>query len=564
LPDGPIDKTFDYLVPDRMAADVRVGTLVRVELHGRRVGGWVVADGVEPPPGVHLRPLAKVTGWGPAPDVVDLARWAAWRWAGRPAQLLRTASPPVAVRGLPPARPASADAQGHDDVVTDVLSRPRSVLRLAPAADRYPLVAAAAARGDALVLAPSVGVATQLADRLRRDGFPVALMPRDWAAAAAGGRVVVGARAAAWAPAPGLAVAVVLDAHDEVYQEERAPTWNAWTVVAERAARTGASCVLVTPMPTPDHLAWGPVITTSRAAERAGWAALDVVDRRHDDPRSGLFSDRLVAAIRSDSRVLCVLNRKGRARLLACGACGELARCETCGASMASDGDLLRCGRCHTTRPAVCAACGSTRLKVLRAGVSRVREELEALAGRPVGEVTSDSDEVPATAVVIGTEAVLHRAGPADVVAFLDFDQELLAPRYRSGEEALALLVRAARAVGARGGGGRVLVQTRAPRHEVLDAAVHADPSRWATVESERRAELRLPPATAMALVSGEAAAAFAVAVEALDGEGVEVQGPADGRYRVRAPHHAALCDALAAAQRPSGRLRIEVDPLRI
>jgi primosomal protein N' (replication factor Y) len=416
---------------------------------------------------------------------------------------------------------------------------------------------------DAMVLTSSVESATRLAGRLRRDGLPVALMPRDWAAAAAGGHVVVGTRAAAWAPAPTLGAVVVLDAHDEVYQEERAPTWNAWVVAAERAGRAGVPCALVTPCPGPDLLAWGPVTTMSRADEREGWPTVEVVDRRRDDPRTGLFSERLVTALRSDDRVVCVLNRKGRARLLACSACGELARCERCGASMGQEGDKLRCSHCAAARPVVCASCGSTRLKTLRPGVARVREELEALAGRPVGEVTGDSDSVPDTPVVVGTEAVLHRAGltgaPVGVVAFLDFDQELLAPRYRAGEQALALLVRAARLVGPRRVGRRVLVQTRLPDHDVLAAARHADPSGWATAENERRVALRLPPATALALVSGEAAGPFVEGVT-----GIEVQGPADGRYRLRADDHQALCDALAAAPRPSGRLRVEVDPLRV
>src|SRR6185295_13976046 len=94
---------------------VRVGTLVRVELNGRRVRAWVVADGVEPPAGVALRPLAKVTGWGPDADLVDLAGWAAWRWAGRRSWFLGTASPPGAVRGLPPrqeSRPVAGAVAG--------------------------------------------------------------------------------------------------------------------------------------------------------------------------------------------------------------------------------------------------------------------------------------------------------------------------------------------------------------------------------------------------------------------------------------------------------------------
>jgi primosomal protein N' len=41
-----VEREFDYSVPDPLAALVRVGAIVRVPLHGRRVRGWVVADDV--------------------------------------------------------------------------------------------------------------------------------------------------------------------------------------------------------------------------------------------------------------------------------------------------------------------------------------------------------------------------------------------------------------------------------------------------------------------------------------------------------------------------------------
>lgn len=541
-------KRFDYLAP----ADTPVGSLVRVTLHGRRVGAWVVDVGVSPPEGVALRPINKVSSLGPSAEVIDVAEWAAWRWAGRVTSLLRSASPPVSVRGLPSPEarlPITAPPLPAGD---------RVVLRQF---DGWDAVMAAAALGDALVLAPSVDAAAMLAARLRRAGVPVALVPRDWARAAAGGCVVVGARAAAWAPAPALSAVVVLDAHDEVYQEERAPTWNAWQVAAERARRAGVPCVLVTPCPTLEQAAWGALVVPSRAEERAGWAALEVVDRRREDPRSGLFSTRLVDLVRGGGRVVCVLNRKGRARLLACAACGSVQTCERCAAAVSSVvATALTCLRCGLERPVVCQACGSTRLKLLRLGVARVREEVAALAGEPVGELAAETPVVPDERVVVGTEAALHRLAEADAVAFLDFDQELLAPRFRAAESALALLARASRLVGgrSRGGGGRVLVQTRVPQHEVLDAAVHADPGRLAAVESARRRELDLPPFSAVALVSGDAADAF------VKGLAVDALGPDDsGRWLVRAPDHGTLCDALAASPRPPGRLRIEVDPLR-
>ena len=76
LPDVPaIDKTFDYLVPDALRDQVRVGDVVRIELHGRRVGGWIVEVGVEPPGG-RRAPAARQAQRARArpPDLIELAR----------------------------------------------------------------------------------------------------------------------------------------------------------------------------------------------------------------------------------------------------------------------------------------------------------------------------------------------------------------------------------------------------------------------------------------------------------------------------------------------------------
>jgi primosomal protein N' (replication factor Y) len=336
-----------------------------------------------------------------------------------------------------------------------------------------------------------------------------------------------------------------------------------------------------------------------------------VIDRRADDPRTGLFSERLVRVVRDvvaapEGRVVCVVNRTGRVRLLGCAACGELARCETCGAALEMVGDpargarrvapdpaterdpsppRLRCRRCGEERPVVCARCGATRMKALRIGVSRVREELEALAGVAVAEVwgpaaadEGEEDRVRRARVVVGTEAALHRVPDARAVAFLEFDSELLAPRFRAAEQALALLARAARLVASSAGAGagvgasnrapdrapgRVVVQTRQPRHPALVAAVSADPGVLAAAEAEVRRALVLPPFSALAVVSGAAADAYGRALQEHAPQEVEVSGPVEGVWSVRAPAHDQLCDLLAGVARPAGRLRVEVDPVR-
>ncbi|MGH8974825.1 MAG: hypothetical protein ACRD0C_16685, partial [Acidimicrobiia bacterium] len=417
---------------------------------------------------------------------------------------------------------------------------------------------------------------------------------RAWDRSRRGSCVVVGGRAAVLAPVPDLSAIVLLDDGAEALKEERSPAWHARELAVERTRRCGARTVVVSPAPPLEALSSAPVVIPSRSTERAGWPVLEVVDRRREAPGLGLFSTRLVDALRQAveagkvpaagtsprSPVVCVLNRRGRARLLACDACAELARCERCHAALAEGEEgTLACGACGLLRPKVCARCGGTRMRTLRSGVTRVAEELAALLpGVTVAMVDAATTEVPPAPVVIGTEAVLHRVDEAALVAFLDFDQELLAPRFRAAEQALWLLVRAARLVGPRkggtGGDRRVLVQTRLPRHEVLEAAVRGDPGVLAAADALRRRLLDLPPYAALAELTGDAPA-LAVAAGELALAGIEAS-PSSGTPRtpggsrgllVRAADHGQLCDALAralSAARPSGRIRAEVDPLRV
>jgi len=70
---------------------VRVGAIVRVPLHGRRVRGWVMADDVRADTSERLLDVLAVASAGPTPGVVDLTGWIAWRWAGPRIAVLRSA-----------------------------------------------------------------------------------------------------------------------------------------------------------------------------------------------------------------------------------------------------------------------------------------------------------------------------------------------------------------------------------------------------------------------------------------------------------------------------------------
>jgi primosomal protein N' (replication factor Y) len=627
LPDvSGLDRTFHYLVPASFG-EVKVGTIVRVVLHGRRTRGWVVAAGIAVPEGLELKAVREIVSLGPPPDIVELCRWAAWRYAGRLRPLLLAASAPRIVRSLPaptkalaaglpaqapPASPmdaltltgAIATTAGEDTglraALRDVLSTGDAVLRLPPAMPRLHAVlgllehsrTADGTCGDPLILVESRADALILGGRLRAAGWPVSTFPEDWARVAAGGRVAIGTRNGVLGPgSPSLVV--VLDAHSESYRSERVPTFDARVIAAERARATRAPVCFVTPCPSLELLAGRRLVTLERARERRGWGTVAVLDAREEDPRERGYPARLVAMVRRalterpGERIVLVLNRSGRARLLACGLCRTVQRCPGCGAGLVQPvrppkGELgeLVCPQCHLRAPAICPDCGSGRLRILRPGVMRAGEEVAALLGLELGDVgvvTGARAALPDCRVLVGTESVLHRVSAASMVGFLDLDQELLAPRFRAGEKALVLLARAVRiaaASAAAGAGGRVVIRTSMPGHEVVQAAQQGDPGILLNAELPRRRALRLPPTTALAIVSGggarDAVERLVAAAAALDVLPPEIAPIGEGRFLVRAASHDALSDAWAAvsAREPAGwaavDARVEVDPLDV
>jgi primosomal protein N' (replication factor Y) len=535
------------------------------------VRGWVVADGVAPGTDERLLDVLAVASDGPTPDVVALTDWIAWRWSGPRIAVLRSASAPNRVPPSPssPLPPELAPDNRTTSGSGAQVRRGRRVVRTPPLADRRAQVAAMCPDdGSTIVAVADPSRARSLAQYLRGAGRAVAFLHSDdpdaartdsWRRAARGGCVVVGGRSAALAPVPDLAATVVVDDADEGLQEERSPTWHARDVLFERSERAGAPFAVVSPAPTVEALAIPGMEVDAPAPdiEARGWPRTLVVDRREEPPGAGLLTGGLTGALRESGGVsVCVLNRRGRFRLLACDACHA----------------LLRWDR-GADRPLVCDECGATRLRVLRAGVARVREELAALfPKRQVVDVDAATAEVGDADIVIGTEAVLHRPElrrrRPTLVAFLDLDQELLAPRFRAAAQAHWLATRGAQLLAGRPRGEtRLVVQARHADHDVVRALVAGHPALVSDAETERRRAIGFPPFGAVAEISGDETAVLAT-IDAISGfDELRVVGPTEGKALVVASDADSLAGALAvghAAARPVGRVRTAVDPPRV
>ncbi|MFI6825175.1 primosomal protein N' [Micromonospora sp. NPDC050187] len=410
--------------------------------------------------------------------------------------------------------------------------------------------------------------------------------------------VVVGTRAAMFAPVERLGLVAIWDDGDDLHAEPRAPYPHAREVLLTRAqlggiaalvgghARTAEAQLLV-------ETGWAREVVAERATVRARTPA---VAPTGDDPQ--LARDPAAAtarlpslawttardALRADAPVLVQVPRRGYLPSVSCADCRAPARCPHCAGPLALPSargtPVCRwCGRISAAY--ACPECDGRRLRAAVVGARRTAEELgRAFPGVPVR--TSGREEVLAqvpggAGLVVATPGAEPVAdGGFGAVLLLDSWALLTRADLRAGEEALRRWLTAAALARPATAGGRVVVVADGALAPV-QALLRWDPTWFAARELAERRELGFPPAVRMASVTGAAPAVAELLAEARLPEQAEVLGPVpadDDRERmlVRVPRSraAALAEALhvaagvRAARKAADPVRVQVDPLEL
>ena len=629
LPLAHLDRPFDYSVPAAMASDAVPGCRVKVRFAGQDVDGFLLARTGETDHRGRLQPLRRVVSPEPVltPAVAELSAALAERYAGTRSDVLRLAVPPRhATTEKAPSPPAPAPRvdlaagraawQGHEpaDAFLGHLAdggAPRAVWSAAPAAD-WPLLlahAAAAAYSSgrgALICVPDrrdvdrVGAALTAVlgeghhVELTADSGPAARY-RDFLAVLRGARrIVVGTRAASFAPVHDLGLVAVWDDGDDLHAEPRAPYPHTRETLLLRAEAEHAAALVggVARTVEADYLlrtGWARELAPPRSLvrERVRVDVAGASERelgRDPHARAARIPSAVHDAIRSGLEagpVLVQTPRLGYVATLACERCRAPARCSQCSGPLlierqASPPSCRWCGAAEADWS--CSACGHRGLRAPVLGDARTAEELgRSFPGAPVrsssGErVVASVDARPAIVVATPGAEPVATGGYAAVI-LLDTWLPLARADLRSAEEAVRRWANAAAMVAP---GGRV-VAVGNPTHPALQALVRWDLSGFADRELRERQEAHLPPASRLATITGEPGAvddAVTLLSPPASAEvlgPVEVVDPAGSRVVIRVPRAdgPALSRALSELQRVrSARkldaVRVQVDPLTI
>ncbi len=640
-----LDRPFDYAVPPEFDAAAQPGVRVTVRFSGRRVRGFLLERCSVSEHAGALSPLLAVVSPEQVltPEIARLARAVADRWAGTLPDVLRLAVPPRHARVE--REEGAAQAEGAAQVEGAVAApaparwqpyrggpallnalqdgRPvRAVWTTLPGTDwaaalADAVTAAASGGGGAVVVVPDardVARCQAALEAVLPAGTVVALTAdlgpaeryRRFLLLSRGRRrVVVGTRAAAFAPVRDLALCAVWDDGDDSLAEPRAPYPHARDVLLLRAHQAGCAMLLGGHVPSVEGYGllatqWAQPVAgdrdvVRRYAPRVEVAGSDTALARDEAARSArlptLAFDTVRRALAASAPVLIQVPRRGYQAALACIRCRVPARCAACAGPLQRPGPgaTLACAWCgRAAADWRCRECGADGVRAAVSGDRRTAEELgRAFPEIPVlrsgGEQVLDAvpTEDGPLLVVATPGAEPSAPGGYGAVLLLDAWSPLGRPDLRAAEDALRRWCAAAALARPAVRGGEVVLVGADAGVPAVQALVRWAPAGFVRREAEQRSALGFPPATRMAAVEGAPGPVAALVADVLTlaevPRGLEVLGPVPvdeqtERTLLRAPRErgAELAAVLAVAQRrrSAGRageaVRVRLDPVAI
>ena len=394
-----------------------------------------------------------------------------------------------------------------------------------------------------VVLVPEIALTGQIVRRfLRRFGDDVVVMHsqlsqgekrNNWLRMQNGtSHICIGARSAVFTAAQSIGLFIVDEAHDSSYKQDEAPRYHAVAVARQRAAYYGCPVILgsATPALGDYYKALQGDYVLVELTERVGQRPLpsvQVVDMRDELARGNyrVVSDCLLnlleETLAAQQQAIILLNRRGFSTFVMCRKCGYVVKCDTCDVAMVYHRQAahLRCHYCDAEKPVptVCPSCGSKYIKFFGSGTEKVEQQLrELLPSARIIRLDQDTASRKHSGdriieafrrheydILLGTQMVAkgHDFPGVSAVGILSADSLLNIPAYWAGERTFQLLTQAAGRAGRGDIPGRVVMQTYAPDHYVIQCAARQDYRAFYDQEIQFRKELGYPPFQEMAKI---------------------------------------------------------------
>ncbi|WP_215843388.1 primosomal protein N' [Acidithiobacillus montserratensis] len=396
-----------------------------------------------------------------------------------------------------------------------------------------------------LILVPEIGLTPQLLARCqtRFGSAGVAALHsaqsdterlRIWTRAATGQlQLLIGTRSTLFVPLPRLACIIIDEEHDPSFKQHQGWHYSARDMAIQRARLEQIPVILGSATPSLESLynvqqGRYQLLQLRQRATKASLPGITIIPLRRQYLQGGLSSTLLSACrdtLAAGNQVLLFLNRRGYAPAVLCHDCGHVLHCPRCSAALTwhRQQERLRCHHCgHESRwPADCPECHSAALVTAGQGTEQLEEVLcQRFTNTPVWRI--DRDALPGRegfarileqihqnqpAILVGTQMLAkgHHFPAVTLVGIINTDQGLFSADFRAPERLLQTVLQVAGRAGREDRPGQVLLQTHLPQHPLIQKLASGDYHEAAQLLLQERIQARLPPYTALTLLSAEA-----------------------------------------------------------
>lgn len=347
--------------------------------------------------------------------------------------------------------------------------------------------------------------------------------------------LVIGTRSAIFAPLSNIGLIVIDEEHEHTYKSDSDPKYHARDVASYLCGRFGALLLLASATPSLEsyYKAKRGIYTLVPLTERYGGMKLPdaiIVDMREElrlgntSPISARLAKSLERVGERGEQAILFLNRRGYNSQVSCKSCGEVISCPRCSVSLTyhtgEGGGKMLCHLCGYQSAVVrsCPSCGEEKLSFLGFGTQKVESELSAaLPDMPLMRMDADTTSgklsydrmledfrAGKADILLGTQMVAkgHDFPRVTLVGVVLADTSLFVSDFRAAERTFSLLTQVIGRAGRAIDGGVAVIQTFAPKNDIIRLACLQDYASFYNSEIEIRRELLYPPFCDMVTLS--------------------------------------------------------------
>lgn len=511
------EDVFDYAIPPELLIHTKIGVLVEIPFHGRRIEGIILNLKRKTSADLKttLKPILNIIDTTPVVDHIhiQLAQWMSKYYLVPLGKTLFENIVPPAKRIL--------KKEGFTHIVTTkyttfnayavkvgkkyliiadfqkrlkfylqaiqkTLAKSQSVIILVPDLKLIPYFSKYLKNSISILHAGLTKTHRWLEwDRIRKDQS----------------KIIIGSNSALFAPAKNLGLIIIDQEENETYKNDRSPRFHAVKVAENLSKLTGANLVIgsITPRLETYFQTLKKVYILKKTTDKKKEHQITIVNMGSQRQTLSLpLQEKIEENINKKKKIILVLNRKGEGRRFSCPDCGWLFKCPRCDLPLVPQKDINVCYRCQKTltTPEVCPQCQNVHLKPFGLGTTKLEKFVKDFwpkaktirVEEPFKLTSADIKKGNWDIAIVTSFALKFNFPPIGLTGIIDADQGLNFPDFYSAEKNFQTLYKFLK-IAEEG-----IIQTNLPESSIIAALARLDYEKFFLNEMETRLKHQFPP----------------------------------------------------------------------